>query len=178
MKSNNAICWISVLSVYQVNLDEAALSKVVTDEGLISKADFIKLGQDLKLLEFGGPMGEKRKLATPRKERKLEHEENVKNIVMNSLDDLLVFHVSCLSWIIFIGFVVVASIQGRSNHQRLSTFFIATPLLRLQSPADEDASRELKRDRVLTAFTTWDLDGDGYLSWDEFQRIRSASQKR
>ena len=83
-----------------MNLDEAALSKVVTDEGLISKADFIKLGQDLKLLEFGGPMGEKRKLATPRKERKPEHDENVKSVTMRikNLEHLL-FRLDNLHWL-------------------------------------------------------------------------------
>ena len=30
---------------------------------------------------------------------------------------------------------------------------------------------EKARDRVLVAFTTWDTDGDGFLSWEEFQRI-------
>ena len=32
-------------------------------------------------------------------------------------------------------------------------------------------SEEKARDRVLVAFTTWDTDGDGFLSWEEFQRI-------
>ena len=28
-----------------------------------------------------------------------------------------------------------------------------------------------RKDRVLVAFTIWDTDGDGFLSWDEFQKI-------
>ena len=43
--------------------------------GLVSKADFEKLGQDAKLLDFGGAMGEKRKQQTPRKERRKLGEE-------------------------------------------------------------------------------------------------------
>ena len=40
------------------------MQKVTLEDGnLISKEDFIKVSQDLKLLDFGGPMGEKRKPA-------------------------------------------------------------------------------------------------------------------
>ena len=54
-----------------MSLDETVLQKFLTNEGYISKADFIKLGQDMKLLDFGGAMGDKRKLATPKKERRI-----------------------------------------------------------------------------------------------------------
>ena len=46
------------------------MQRLADDGGQITKADFIKLGQDMKLLDFGGGMGEKRKPQTPRKERK------------------------------------------------------------------------------------------------------------
>ena len=46
------------------------MSRVADSEGLVTKADFVKLGQDMKLLELGGAMGEKRKQSTPRKERR------------------------------------------------------------------------------------------------------------
>ena len=36
---------------------------------MVTKADFVKLGQDMKLLDFGGAMGEKRKPQSPRMER-------------------------------------------------------------------------------------------------------------
>ena len=49
----------------KVRLDEAAMQKVPLEDGnLISKEDFIKISLDLKLLDFGGPMGEKRKTAS------------------------------------------------------------------------------------------------------------------
>ena len=57
----------------KVRLDEAAMQKVTLEDGnLISKEDFIKISQDLKLLDFGGPMGEKRKTASvvPRKDKR------------------------------------------------------------------------------------------------------------
>ena len=55
----------------KVRLDEAAMQKVPLEDGnLISKEDFIKISQDLKLLDFGGPMGEKRKTASSVNSRK------------------------------------------------------------------------------------------------------------
>ena len=53
-----------------MELDESTMSRVADKTGLVSKADFVKLGQDMKLLEFGGAMGEKRKQSTPRNERR------------------------------------------------------------------------------------------------------------
>ena len=47
------------------------MQKVTLEDGnLINKEDFIKISQDLKLLDFGGPMGEKRKTANPRKDKR------------------------------------------------------------------------------------------------------------
>ena len=65
----------------QVSLDEAAVARVTSEEGTVAKADFIKLSQDLKLLDFGGPMGqEKRKLATPRRERRVGETDEEGNV--------------------------------------------------------------------------------------------------
>ena len=44
-------------------------------EGFVSRTDFVRLGQDMKLLDFGGAMGEKRKQQTPRRERMGEEGE-------------------------------------------------------------------------------------------------------
>ena len=57
----------------KVRLDESVWQKVTLEDGnLINKEDFIKISQDLKLLDFGGPMGEKRKTAPviPRKDKR------------------------------------------------------------------------------------------------------------
>ena len=43
--------------------------------GMVTKMDFVRLGQDLKLMDFGGAMGEKKKPQTPRKERRGEDTE-------------------------------------------------------------------------------------------------------
>ena len=59
----------------QVSLDESYLSRVADAEGMVTKMDFVRLGQDMKLLDFGGAMGEKRKPQTPRKERRGEETE-------------------------------------------------------------------------------------------------------
>ena len=68
----------------QVSLDEAAVARVTSEEGTVAKADFIKLSQDLKLLDFGGPMGqEKRKLATPRRERRVGETDEEGNVNIN-----------------------------------------------------------------------------------------------
>ena len=70
----------------QVSLDEAAVARVTSEEGTVAKADFIKLSQDLKLLDFGGPMGqEKRKLATPRRERRVGETDEEGNVNINQL---------------------------------------------------------------------------------------------
>ena len=58
-----------------MRLDDAVVQKVASEDGnFINKEDFIKLCLDQKLLDFGGPMGEKRKntAVTPRKERRAE----------------------------------------------------------------------------------------------------------
>ena len=64
----------------KVRLDEAVMQKVTLEDGnLISKEDFIKVSQDLKLLDFGGPMGEKRKPGSviPRKDKRPGDTETV-----------------------------------------------------------------------------------------------------
>ena len=45
---------------------------------MVTKADFVKLGQDMKLLDFGGAMGDKRKPQSPRKSRGREEERKEK----------------------------------------------------------------------------------------------------
>ena len=62
-----------IIYFIKVRLDETVMQKVTLEDGnLISKEDFIKVSQDLKLLDFGGPMGEKRKTAPviPRKDKR------------------------------------------------------------------------------------------------------------
>ena len=62
-----------VIYLIKVRLDEAVMQKVTLEDGnLISKEDFIKMSQDLKLLDFGGPMGEKRKTTSvnPRRDKR------------------------------------------------------------------------------------------------------------
>ena len=62
-----------IIYLIKVRLDETVMQKVTLEDGnLISKEDFIKVSQDLKLLDFGGPMGEKRKTApvVPRKDKR------------------------------------------------------------------------------------------------------------
>ena len=49
-------------------MDNSTVTKLGDTQDLVTKADFIKLGQDLKLLDFGGAIGEKRKPQTPKKE--------------------------------------------------------------------------------------------------------------
>ena len=95
-------------------MDDAALSKIVSDEGFISKTDFIKLGQDLKLLDFGGPMGEKRKIATSKKEKKFgEADENVTN-TKQTAKNWKKYYFSLMD---FTGFVAVY-IQGKENESQ------------------------------------------------------------
>ena len=53
------------ISVEKVGLDPALVWRVADPEGRVSRQDFVKLGQDMKLLEFGGALGDKRRAATP-----------------------------------------------------------------------------------------------------------------
>ena len=61
----------------QVDLERSALEKVEDEKNQISKADFVKLGQDMKLLDFGGALGEKRKPQSPRVERRRRESKDV-----------------------------------------------------------------------------------------------------
>lgn len=72
-----------------MRLDEAVVQKVASEDGnFISKEDFIKVCQDLKLLDFGGPMGEKRKTAvTPRKERRPADTDRGANVSVDGHTD-------------------------------------------------------------------------------------------
>merc|ERR1719499_2718617 len=55
-----------IFRIYEVDLDEAASSKYADAEGLVTKAEFVRLGQDYKLLDFtGGGIG--KPPSTPRK---------------------------------------------------------------------------------------------------------------
>ena len=56
--------------IFQVDLEVSIVQKVADEKSLVTKADFVKLGQDMKLLDFGGAMGEKRKPQSPRMERR------------------------------------------------------------------------------------------------------------
>ena len=44
-------------TMYKVDLDDRAVSKITDDNGNISKEDFVKIAQDNKLLDFGNVMG-------------------------------------------------------------------------------------------------------------------------
>ena len=73
------------------------MQKVTLEDGnLISKEDFIKISQDLKLLDFGGPMGEKRKTvntktANTRKDKRSGDAEAVNVSFRFIMQNLLTF---------------------------------------------------------------------------------------
>ena len=46
------------LTLFQVDINEAGMSKILDDNGDIGREDFIKFSQDSKLLDFGNLMGE------------------------------------------------------------------------------------------------------------------------
>ena len=46
------------LTLLQVDINEAGMSKILDDNGDIGREDFIKFSQDSKLLDFGNLMGE------------------------------------------------------------------------------------------------------------------------
>ena len=73
-KENNGIFKCSI--IIQVNLEQSAVHKLTDERGLVTKTDFIKLGQDMKLLDFGGAMGDKRKPQSPRMERRMSNPQS------------------------------------------------------------------------------------------------------
>ena len=70
-KEYNGIFKCSI--IIQVNLEQSAVHKLTDERGLVTKTDFIKLGQDMKLLDFGGAMGDKR---SPRMERRMSNPQS------------------------------------------------------------------------------------------------------
>ena len=136
-------------AVLQVGLDEAALQKVRDcSTGLVCRADFVRLGQELRLLDFGGAMGEKRRPATPsRRGRRREEEQGEEEVTELLCDTVL----HCTVQLV-----------------RLNLLCCCT---RQSGAGQEEEGAPARPDRVEVAFTTWDRDGDGFLSWDEFQQI-------
>ena len=62
-----------------MEIEESLVHKLADERSLVTKTDFVKLGQDMKLLDFGGGLGEKRKPQSPRMEkRKTERKEEEK----------------------------------------------------------------------------------------------------
>ena len=62
--------------IIQVNLEQSAVHKLTDERGLVTKTDFIKLGQDMKLLDFGGAMVNKRKPQSPRMETRMSNPQS------------------------------------------------------------------------------------------------------
>ena len=72
IKNGRFRCYITI----QVNLEQSAVQKLTDQMGLVTKADFIKLGQDMKLMDFGGAMEDKRKPQSPRMERRMSNPQS------------------------------------------------------------------------------------------------------
>ena len=67
----------------KVNLDASLVNKFADQDGQVTKPEFVKLGIEMKLLEFGGAMGEKRKPQTPKKgKRRKERTDNNEKVCM------------------------------------------------------------------------------------------------
>ena len=67
---------IKCIFIIKVHLEQSAVQKLTDERGLVTKADFIKLGQDMKLMDFGGAMGDKRKPQSPRMERRMSNPQS------------------------------------------------------------------------------------------------------
>ena len=123
------------------------MQKVADERSLVTKADFVKLGQDMKLLDFGGAMGEKRKPQSPRMERtrRGSRGKEKEKVIFGLPTKLLhLFYLQPPG-----GLFLICCCQADT---------IASPV-------------EVKVDRVMKAFMIWDTDGDGFLSWEEFQQV-------
>ena len=73
-----------------MDLEESLVHKLADDRSLVTKTDFVKLGQDMKLLDFGGGLGEKRKPQSPRMERRKTERKEEEKV------DILLLYIICL----------------------------------------------------------------------------------
>jgi len=119
-----------IFRIYEVDLDEAASSKYADAEGLVTKAEFVRLGQDYKLLDFtGGGIG--KPPSTPRKKSKKTGEDDLEKVPP-----------------------------------------LLTPLLCCcPGHAAVSPTVDCRDNKVETAFRMFDVDQDGFLSWEEFQQM-------
>ena len=138
------------------------MSKILDDNGDIGRDDFIKFSQDSKLLDFGNVMGE----------------GGVRGL-------------SVMAATAGVSGVQVGGAKktrgSRASHTNTSRQPLGPPgapgapgdptspslLCCCLTPRDQGGRRVV--DKVEIAFNKFDLDNDGYLSWEEFQQVSLAS---
>ena len=121
------------------------MSKILDDNGDIAREDFIKFSQDSKLLDFGNLMGE------------------------GGVRGLTVMAATAGVSSVQAGGTKKARTSQQGSSSRPSAPSHSHSLLCCCFTPREPGGRTA--DKVEIAFNKFDLDNDGFLSWEEFQQV-------
>jgi len=136
-----------IYRVYQVELDDSKASRIQDKSGLISREDFMIFAKDTHLLDFEcSAMGEAILLLSPRKSSK--HPTTPKKS-QNPHQQ--------------------SQRNKPGEHQESETSCAMLACFCTDKKVEE--LLEDRMDKVEFAFRKFDIDGDGYLSWEEFQQV-------
>jgi len=141
-----------IYRVYQVDLDDYKASKIQDSTGQISREDFMNFAKETHLLDFEcSAMGEAILLLSPRKSIKHPStpKKNAKNKNSQKNENFV------------------------ENHQTSASEDNSCSMLACFCSSDKkvESQDSDKMDKVEFAFRKYDSDGDGFLSWEEFQQL-------
>lgn len=139
-----------IYRIYEVDLDEGRAARITDENGLIAKADFVTLAKDTHLLDFEGVFGEATNLLSPKKSRRRPASQRrngagggsggqAEQSPGKTCPGSLVYYLTC------------CCSEDETNGE------------------NKEGQGEQPMDKIETAFRKFDLDGDGFLSWHEFQ---------
>jgi len=136
---------LDIFRIYQVELDEVVALRYAQEDGFFTKDQFVKLGQDYKLLDFTG-RGIVETPSTPRKKAKRPSGEDVEKPPSQVQHQ----------------YSTPTPPKPSSLHLHL---LCCCPTDTSISPSEDSP------DRIETAFRLFDKNCDGFLSWEEFQQM-------
>jgi len=144
-----------IYRIYQVDFDEGRASKIIDQQGQISKEDFTQYAKETHLLDLDSALGDAMLLLSPRRSRKQPHTPKKGNSKHTE--------------------------NSEQSEQSDKGCYSVLSCFRAKSKNDAAGSREKEErlQRVEAAFHKFDLDKDGFLSWEEFQQMgRNLDQEQ